>query len=51
MIVQKLLNKSTIGRKSGILEELDNVQRNPSKNLMKPEDVIKDCKFIRNPKK
>jgi hypothetical protein len=34
----------------GILGELDNVQLNPSKNPMKPKDVIKDCKFIQNPK-
>jgi hypothetical protein len=34
----------------GILGELDNVQLKPSKNPMKPKDVIKDCKFIQNPK-
>jgi hypothetical protein len=51
MIVQKYLIRSTIGRKRGILGELDNVQLKPSKNLMKPKDVIKDCKFIQNPKK
>ena len=50
MIVQKYLIRSTIGRKMGILGELDNVQLKPSKNLMKPKDVIKDCKFIQNPK-
>jgi hypothetical protein len=50
MIVQKCLIRSTIGRKRGILGELDNVQLKPSKNLMKPKNVIKDCKFIQNPK-
>jgi hypothetical protein len=50
MIVQKCLIRSTIGRKRGILGELDNVHLKPSKNLMKPKDVIKDCKFIQNPK-
>jgi hypothetical protein len=50
MIVQKYLIRSTIGRKRGILEELDNVLLKPSKNLMKPKDVIKYCKFIQNPK-
>ena len=44
------LIRSTIGRKMGILGELDNVQLKPSKNPMKPKDVIKDCKFIQNPK-
>ena len=34
----------------GILGKLDNVQLKPSNNLMKPKDVIKDCKFIQNPK-
>jgi hypothetical protein len=29
---------------------LDNVQLKPSKNPMKPKDVIQDCKFIQNPK-
>jgi hypothetical protein len=28
---------------------LDNVQLKTSKNLMKPKNVIKDCKFIKNP--
>ena len=51
MIVQKYLIRSTIGRKRGILGELDNVQLKPSKNPMKPKDVIKDCKFIQNPQK
>jgi hypothetical protein len=51
MIVQKYLIKSTIGRKMGILGELDNVQLKPSKNPIKLKDVIKDCKFIQNPKK
>jgi hypothetical protein len=51
MIVQKYLIRSTIGRKMGILGELDNVQLKPSKNPMKPKDIIKDCKFIQNPKK
>jgi hypothetical protein len=50
MIVQKCLIRSTIGRKRGILGELDNVHLKPSKNLMKPKDVIKDFKFIQNPK-
>jgi hypothetical protein len=50
MIVQKCLIRSTIGRKRGILGELDNVQLKPSKNLMKPKNVIKDCKFIQNRK-
>ena len=48
MIVQKYLIRSTIGRKRGILGELDSVQLKPSKNLMKPKDVIKYCKFIQN---
>jgi hypothetical protein len=50
MMFQKCLIRSTIGRKRRILGELDNVQLKPSKNLMKPKDVIKDCKFIQNPK-
>jgi hypothetical protein len=50
MIVQKYLIRSTIGRKMGILGELDNVQLKPSKNPIKPKDVVKDCKFIQNPK-
>jgi hypothetical protein len=50
MIVQKCLIRSTIGRKRGILGELDNVQLKPSKNLIKPKNVIKVCKFIQNPK-
>jgi hypothetical protein len=50
MIVQKCLIRSQIGRKRGILGELDNVQLKPSKNLMKPKNVIKGCKFIQNPK-
>jgi hypothetical protein len=33
-----------------ILGELDNVQSKPSKDPMKPKDVIKDCKFFQNPK-
>jgi hypothetical protein len=32
------------------LEELDNVQLKPSKNLMKPKNEIKDYKFIQDPK-
>jgi hypothetical protein len=48
MIVQKYLIRSTIGRKMGILGDLDNVQLKPSKNPIKPKDVIKDCKFIQN---
>jgi hypothetical protein len=50
MIVQKCLIRNTIGRKRGILGELDNVQPKPSKTLMKHKNVIKDCKFIQNPK-
>jgi hypothetical protein len=50
MIVQKCLIRSPIGRKRRILGELDNVQQKPYKNLMKPKGVIKDCKFIQNPK-
>jgi hypothetical protein len=50
MLVQKYLIRSTIGRKMGILGGLDNVQLKPSKNPMKPKDVIQDCKFIQNPK-
>jgi hypothetical protein len=50
MVVQKYLIRSTIGRKKRFLRELDNVQLKPSKNPMKPKDVIKDCKFIQNPK-
>ena len=34
----------------GILGELDNVQLKPSKHLMKPKDVITNCKSIQNPK-
>jgi hypothetical protein len=51
MIVQKYLIRSTIGRKMRILGELDNVQLKPSKNPIKPKNVIKDCKFIQNLKK
>jgi hypothetical protein len=50
MIVQKYLIRGIIGRKRGILGELDNVLLKPSKNLMKPKEVIKDFKFIQNPK-
>ena len=51
MIVQKYLIRSTIGRKKlGISRELDSVQLGPSKDSMKPKNVIKDCKFIQNPK-
>ena len=50
MIVQKYLIRSTIGRKRGILGELDNVQLKPSKNLMKPKNEIKDYLFIQDPK-
>jgi hypothetical protein len=50
MIVQKYLIRSTIGRKMEILGELDNVQLKPSKNPIKPKDVIKDCTFFHNPK-
>jgi hypothetical protein len=50
MVVQKYLIRSTIGRKMEILGGLDIVQLKPSKNPMKPKDVIKDCKFIQNPK-
>jgi hypothetical protein len=50
MIVQKCLIRSTIGRKRGILGELDNVQLKPSKDLMKPKNEIKDYKFIQDPK-
>jgi hypothetical protein len=50
MIVQKCLIRSTIERKREILGELDNVQPKPSKNLMKPKNIIKECNFIQNPK-
>jgi hypothetical protein len=50
MIVKKNLIRSTIGRKMGILRELDNVQLKPPKNPIKPKDGIKDCRFIQNPK-
>jgi hypothetical protein len=50
MVVQKYLIRSTIGRKMEILGELDTVQLKPSKNRLKPKDVIKDCKFVQNPK-
>jgi hypothetical protein len=50
MIVKKCLIRSTIGRKRGILGELDNVQLKPSKNLMKPKNEIKDYKLIQDPK-
>jgi hypothetical protein len=50
MIVQKYLIRSTIGRKMEILGELDNVQLKPSKNPIKPKDVIKDCMLFQNPK-
>jgi hypothetical protein len=50
MILQKCLIRSTIGRKWGILGELDNIQLKPSKNLMKHKIIIKECKFIQNPK-
>jgi hypothetical protein len=50
MIVQKGLIRSTIERKRGILGELDNVQPKPSKDLLKHKNIIKECKFIQNPK-
>jgi hypothetical protein len=50
MIVQKCLIRSTIERKRKILGELDNVQPKPSKDLMKHKNIIKECKFIQNPK-
>jgi hypothetical protein len=37
MVVQKHLTRSIIGRKMGILGELDNVQLNPSKSPIKPK--------------
>jgi hypothetical protein len=50
VIVQKCLIRSTIERKREILGELDNVQPKPSKDLMKHKNIIKECKFIQNPK-
>jgi hypothetical protein len=46
----KMLNKKHNRKKRGILGELDNVQPKPSKNLMKHKNVIKECKFIQDPK-
>jgi hypothetical protein len=46
MVVQKYLIRSTIGRKKmGISGELYSVQLGPSKDSLKPKNVIKDCKF------
>jgi hypothetical protein len=50
MIVQKCLIRSTIERKREILGELDNIQPKPSKDFMKHKNIIKECKFIQNPK-
>jgi hypothetical protein len=50
MVVQKYVIRSTIGKKLAISGELDSVQLGPSKDPMKPKNVIKDCKFIQNPK-
>jgi hypothetical protein len=50
MIVQKCLIRSTIERKGQFLGELDNVPPKPSKDLMKHKNIIKECKFIQNPK-
>jgi hypothetical protein len=50
MIVQKCLIRSTIERKGEFLGELDNVPPKPSKDLMKHKNIIKECKFIQNPK-
>ena len=46
----KILNKKHNRKKNGNFGKLDNVQLKPSKNPIKPKDVIKDCKFIQNPK-
>jgi hypothetical protein len=46
----KMPNKKHNRKKKGILGELDNVQLKPSKHLMKPKDVITNCKSIQNPK-
>jgi hypothetical protein len=50
MIVQKCWIRSTIERKREILGKLDNVQPKPSKDLLKHKNIIKECKFIQNPK-
>jgi hypothetical protein len=50
MIVQKSLIRSTIERKGKVLGELDKVPPKPSKDLMKHKNIIKECKFIQNPK-
>jgi hypothetical protein len=50
MMVQKCLIRSTIERKREILGEIDNVQPKPSKDLMDHKNIIKECKFIQNPK-
>jgi hypothetical protein len=47
----KMLNKKHNRKKKGILGELDNVQPKLSKNLMKHKNIIKECRFIQNPKK
>jgi hypothetical protein len=50
MIVQKCLIRSTIERKGEFMGELDNVPPKSSKDLMKHKNIIKECKFIQNPK-
>jgi hypothetical protein len=47
----KILNKKHNREKMGILGEQGYVQLKPSKNPIKPKGVIKNCKFIQNPKK
>jgi hypothetical protein len=46
----KMLNKKHNSKKREILGEIDNVQPKPSKDLMEHKNIIKECKFIQNPK-
>jgi hypothetical protein len=44
----KMLNKKHNRKKREILGEIDGVQPKPSRDLMEPRYIIKECEFIHN---
>jgi hypothetical protein len=46
----KMFNKKHNRNKKEILGEIDDVQPKPSKDLIEHKNIIKECKFIQNPK-
>jgi hypothetical protein len=46
----KMFNKKHNRKKKEILGEIDDVQPKPSKDLIEHKNIIKECKFIQNPK-